>query len=397
MLIQQKGCENDDTLLLFAEYHRGKYMELYIGIMSGTSADGIDIALVNFASSSPQLLASLYIPYSLEIRQRILALYQPGPDEIQRLGELDILLAQAFANGVNQFLKQFHFEPSDIKAIGSHGQTIRHSPNSQPAFTLQIGDPNTIAALTGITTIADFRRKDIAYGGQGAPLVPSFHEYALASAPKSNRVVINIGGIANITCLFDQHFVLGFDTGPGNALLDDWINYHLSNHYDKDGNWAAQGTVIANLLDLLLSDPYFKLPPPKSTGREYFNLAWLLSYINKLGNNNQHCIPVDVQATLVDLTAKSILIAIEQTCSEAELLVCGGGVHNAVLMQRLTELSSPQFSVNSTTKYGISPDWMEAMAFAWLAQQTMNGQPGNHPHVTGATQKGILGGIYTAP
>jgi anhydro-N-acetylmuramic acid kinase len=367
--------------------------DLYIGLMSGTSADGIDTALVDFSQSLPAVISAHYTPYTSDVKQKILALYQQGENEIHRLGELDIQLGKAFAQAVNATLNKESIAPHDIKAIGSHGQTIRHSPQTPFRFTLQIADPNTIAAETGITTVADFRRKDIAHGGQGAPLVPAFHQHMLAST-HHHRAVVNIGGISNVTLLQKNNSEpAGFDLGPGNALMDAWIHLHHQKNHDEDGMWSAQGKVHRALLSNMLADNYFKLPPPKSTGREYFNLEWLHHHLRIFDNNIS---AVDVQATLVELTAACIISPICQYLHNGEILVCGGGVHNTYLMSRLQALAGSQFTVDSTKKYGIDPDWMEAMAFAWLARQTLNRLPGNIPLVTGAKHTAILGGIYYA-
>jgi anhydro-N-acetylmuramic acid kinase len=366
-------------------------MELYIGLMSGTSGDGIDAALVDFSQSRPVVIATHYTPYTQAVRNKILALCHKGEDEIQRLGELDILLGNEFAQATNCLLKQQSLEPKVIKAIGSHGQTIRHHPHDPYRFTLQIGDPNTIAAMTGITTVADFRRKDIALGGQGAPLVPAFHQFLLTS-DKIDRVIVNIGGIANVTFLPKKTApVSGFDTGPGNVLLDVWVHDQLNQKHDEKGNWGAQGTMQPRLLECLLADPYFQLSPPKSTGREYFNLAWLKEHLNTF---SKEVAPMDVQTTLVELTAQTIVNCIRAQMTSGEILICGGGVHNDFLMLRLQALSTPSFSIASTNEYGIDPDWVEAVAFAWLARQTLKRQPGNVPSVTGAKQAVILGGVY---
>lgn len=362
--------------------------ELYIGLMSGTSADGIDAALVDFNQPHPKLLHSYYYKYPTDLRQNILGLCQPGNDEIKRMGELDVLLGKIFADAVNHLLQESQTPAKHIRAIGSHGQTIRHYPDKR--FTLQIGDANIIAIKTGITTIADFRRRDIAEGGQGAPLVPAFHQ-AIFAKEGSQRAVANIGGIANVTLLPDDNqTILGFDTGPGNTLLDAWIEKHLQQAYDKDGAWAKQGKVNEPLLDKLLADPYFKLSPPKSTGREYFNLPWLESYLSFSLS------PEDVQATLVALTARTISNSIKKYFThQADIFICGGGAHNPVLIESLKNYAAP-FSVYSTQELGVTPDWVEAMAFAWLAKQTLTGNPGNIPAVTGARRAVILGGIYQA-
>lgn len=361
--------------------------ELYIGLMSGTSVDGIDAALVDFSDSQSKLIGSFYQEYTPDIRQLILSLCQSSSDEINRMGDLDVTLGKAFANAVKALLKNQGMAPSSIKAIGSHGQTIRHHPGRQ--FTLQIGDPNIIAAETGITTVADFRRRDIAHGGQGAPLVPAFHQH-IFSHLENNRVVVNIGGIANMTLLpAEERNIVGFDTGPGNTLIDAWANLHIKEVHDKNGLWASQGNIHHELLNSLLSDPFFKLKPPKSTGREYFNLNWLAKYLT------YPIELVDVQTTLTELTACSIIESIEKYISEGEILVCGGGYHNHFLMTRLTDRAK-NFTIDSTEKYGVDPDWVEAMAFAWLAKQTLEQKTGNLPEVTGAKQKTFLGGVYYA-
>ncbi len=366
--------------------------ELYVGLMSGTSVDGIDAALVDFSQTQPMIIATHYTPYPETLRSKVLALCNKGEDEIERLGELDVLLGKAFAQATNQLLQQQSLSPKDIKAIGSHGQTIRHRPHHPHRFTMQIGDPNIIAVETGITTVADFRRKDIALGGQGAPLVPAFHRHIFRSQ-ETNRAIVNIGGIANVTLLYKKQndIVIGFDTGPGNVLMDAWIYLHQQKTHDENGSWAAQGKIHKAWLQHLLSDHYFELPPPKSTGREYFSLMWLQNNIHLFGSP---LLPVDVQSTLVELTATSILNAIQKHMPDGDILICGGGASNDFLMSRLNKLASPHFSVVSTNKFGIDPDWVEAVAFAWLAQQTLKHQPGNLPSVTGAKQAMVLGGVY---
>lgn len=362
--------------------------ELYIGLMSGTSVDGIDAAVVDFSQAQPTLIAQQYSPYSADFRQRILALCRPGNDEVNRLGELDILLGKQFAKTTQVLLAHHKINPQKIRAIGSHGHSIRHHP--ERGFTLQIGDPNIIAAETGITTVADFRRRDLAFGGQGAPLVPAFHQ-AIFSDASVNRVIVNIGGIANITLLPKEKNlpVFGFDTGPGNTLLDAWAEKQLQQPRDEQGAFARSGTAQPELLTRLLNDAFFKMPAPKSTGPEYFNLTWLESFLPATIQAR------DVQTTLVELTARSIIAAIKPHFSTAEIYVCGGGVHNTYLMQRLRD-AAMHYSVASTEKLGIHPDWVEAMAFAWLAKQTLAGKPGNLTAVTGAKQASILGGVYFA-
>lgn len=361
--------------------------ELYIGLMSGTSLDGIDAALVDFSQTQPKLIDTYYLPYETDFKKSILDLCHPGENEINRLGEMDILLGKRFAYSVQQLLDKSQIDASLIQAIGCHGQTIRHHPARN--FTLQIGDPNVIAAETGITTIADFRRRDMAWGGQGAPLVPAFH-YAVFSSPLINRAIINIGGIANVTLLpKNSKTVLGFDTGPGNTLLDLWSNKHLNKPQDFQGSWAKQGNLQKTLLNEMLQDAFFHHPPPKSTGREYFNLDWLNQFSVKSYQ------PADIQATLTELTALSIINAIKPYFLTGELLICGGGVHNLFLKERLCALAS-SYVVESTRLRGIDPDWVEAVAFAWLAKQTLDKKPLDLIAITGAKKASILGGVYFA-
>lgn len=356
---------------------------MYIGLMSGTSADGINAAAVDFESPQPKLIATCYQPFTAELRQKIIALCSPGENEVNRLGELDVLLGKEFAATARALIKKDQLQPHQIHAIGSHGQTIRHHPERK--FTLQIGDPNIIAAETGITTIADFRRRDLALGGQGAPLVPAFH-HAIFANNQINRAIVNIGGIANITLLPATGTVLGYDTGPGNTLLDAWIMQHQGQQYDEAGKWAQSGASQPALLQRLLSDRFFHLHSPKSTGREYFHLDWLK---HSLADEK----PADVQATLVDLTAHSIANEIKKHFSCGEMFICGGGAQNRFLLAQLQK-AAPEFTVATTEKLGVHPDWVEAMAFAWLAKQTLEKKPGNLKAVTGAEKDSILGGIY---
>lgn len=363
--------------------------------MSGTSADAVDAVLVDL-SKSARLIAHHSQKLFPEVRQRIHQLSTPGDNEIDQLGVLDIELGHYFADTTNQLLDKAGIAASDITAIGSHGQTIRHRPpgTSEHSFTLQIGDPNTIADLTGITTVADFRRRDMAAGGQGAPLVPAFHR-AIFHSNEGDRVIVNIGGMANITWLprNSEQDVIGFDTGPGNVLMDSWISEHHQQPYDQSGAWAAAGTPIAPLLTQLLQHPFFVQPPPKSCGRENFNSAWLAAQII---HSQQSFQPVDVQATLLELTAISIAQCVHGLSdTPKEVYVCGGGAYNTRLMQRLQELLS-NCKISSTDTLGIAPEWIEAMAFAWLAQQTLLHRPGNLRAVTGARKDVILGGIYIA-
>jgi len=302
----------------------------------------------------------------------------------QELGEL-------FAEASNTLIKQANIERHQICAIGSHGQTLWHQPYGKHPFSLQLGDANIITERTGITTVADFRSRDIVAGGQGAPLVPAYHK-ELLSHPTKNRAIINIGGIANITLLpatNSKKQTIGFDTGPGNGLIDAWVFEHKKCSFDKDGSWAQQGKVLPDILELLLRDDYFSMAPPKSTGKELFNLAWLYA---KLGERLNTCLPQDIQATLTELTAISISTNID---SSEEAYICGGGAHNKYLLNRLQKLL-PDIKVASTQVLGIDPDWVEAMAFAWLSKQTIEGKPGNLPEATGASGKRILGAIYPA-
>jgi anhydro-N-acetylmuramic acid kinase len=301
-----------------------------------------------------------------------------------------MVLSELFADAANQVRAKTSLATHDIRAIGSHGQTLRHRPRAAHPFTLQIANPSLIAERTGVTTVGDFRPRDMAAGGEGAPLVPAFHRW-LFHRPDSARVVANIGGIANITYLpkISSAPVIGFDTGPGNTLLDLWVEKHLGHHYDRDGEWAASGSIHSALLVNLLNDPYFAEAPPKSTGREYFNLNWLNRYLRACAS-----LPaVDVQTSLVELTAGSITRAIQGLGEVDEVYICGGGAHNRHLMRRLQQQLSP-LPVRDTTSIGLPPDWVEAAAFAWLAHQTLEGQPGNLPSVTGARHPVILGGIY---
>lgn len=385
------SCLSSNTVDLIDRKANLTMTELYIGLISGTSADGIDAALVEFQHDKPELLATHYTPYHPALREKILALCTPGENEIQRMGELDVLLGDEFAKATNQLLQKNSLPADNINAIGSHGQNIRHSPRGEYRYTIQIGDPNIIATKTGITTVADFRRKDVALGGQGAPLVPAFHQCVFGKS-KSNQVIVNIGGIANITVLTPSSTnVTGYDTGPGNALMDAWIQQHQQSPHDVRGQWGAQGTTSSVLLKKLLSDPYFKLAAPKSTGREYFHLAWLQKYLNGLTIS-----PIDIQATLAEFTATTILNAISQHFDHGDIFVCGGGAHNDFLMQRLQLLGENKFKITSTKQLGIDPDWVEAMAFAWLARQTLHHRTGNLPSVTGANSAAILGGVYFA-
>lgn len=365
--------------------------DIYIGVMSGTSLDGIDVAAIRINDQFSFLAANcVHIPD--ELRQQILRLTQPGENEIELMGRLDNALGTLFADAVNQLIHSSNIDRKEIAAVGCHGQTIRHRP--QAGFTLQIGDPNRIAEQTGLTTIADFRRRDLANGGQGAPLVPAFHNKVFRSI-ESNRVILNIGGMANITVLPANSAaqVTGFDTGPGNILSDAWIHEHSGASFDESGNWARAGTINQELLQHLLSLPFFSEAAPKSTGREQFHIDWVKQVIHE---HTLQIAAVDVQTTLLELTACSIADAINaQHLADPELYICGGGVHNRFLIERLHELTNATH-IATTEELGLQPDWVEASAFAWLAHQTLNQLTGNLPSVTGAAEERILGGIYQA-
>lgn len=366
--------------------------DLFIGLMSGTSMDGIDAALMAFTENTQRVLGFVSTSWPGELGDRLRALSTPGDDEIERLGVLDGAVAEAFSSAVERLLADTGTPAEAVRAIGSHGQTIRHRPDASPPFSLQIGDPNRLAESTGITVVADFRRRDMAAGGQGAPLVPAYHA-AWFRDPHENRVVLNIGGIANVTLLpaSPGQPVTGFDTGPGNILLDRWIRQVKGLPFDQDGAWAASGSTDHEWLEQLLSDPYFHAPPPKSTGPEYFSPAWLQQHLPRSGIR-----PEDVQATLTALTARSIADGVLRGGTAfGRVIVCGGGAHNRTLMQRLQE-ALPDAAIGTSSSFGVGPDQMEAAAFAWLARQTLLGRPGNLPAVTGASHPVILGGIYPA-
>jgi anhydro-N-acetylmuramic acid kinase len=352
--------------------------------------DAVDAALVRFEGNSPSVVVYRQLPYADEIRKAVRNLSVDSSVEV--VSELDAILGNLFADAVLAVLEQAGVKAGDVEAIGSHGQTILHLPDARPPRTLQIGDPNIIARRTGIVTVADFRRMDMAAGGQGAPLAPAFHACNLRSR-ESDRVILNIGGIANITLLprDPDVDVTGFDTGPGNGLLDDWNQLHNGTPMDRDGEWAESGTAREDLLRVLLDDPYFRLPPPKSTGRDYFNLTWLNRHLEAFEGAS----PPDVQATLVQLSAHSIAEAVTREApATTELYVCGGGVHNLRLLQELQQ-ELLTVKIAPTSELGLDPDAVEAVTFAWLAKQRLDGTPGNLPAVTGAEKEVLLGGVYT--
>ncbi len=377
----------------------------FIGLISGTSMDGIDAALVRIDSDAqPEIVSTLATPYSQSLSEPLAQLCLNQAVQPSQLGAINIQTGQAFAQAALNLISASHLSPSDITAIGSHGQTIWHQPDSDTPFTTQLGDPNTIAQLTGITTVADFRGRDMAAGGQGAPLAPLFHQHAFYRAG-SQAAIVNIGGIANLTTLASNKTgcPTGFDTGPGNVLMDCWINHCKQHAYDHNGNWASQGTVIASLLTHMLNEPYLLLPPPKSTGRELFNLAWIEQALEATASYDltDEQLLADIQRTLLELTAETIVRALnsqlenQALTGQVQLAVCGGGAHNTVLMDRLATLL-PTVRVCSTSELGIAPDWVEAGTFAWLASEAIKGRRFDNQRLTGARGNFFLGGIYKA-
>ncbi len=355
--------------------------------MSGTSMDGIDAVVASFNNGSLQLHHAASYDYPTELRQQLkTAANTPLDQDIDNLETLDRLAGECFRDAALRLLEESGTAASEVAAIGSHGQTVRHCPDSDAPFSLQIGNAQVIAAGTGITTVADFRTADIQAGGQGAPLVPPFHQWLFADDTE-DRVVLNVGGIANITVLPRRGEVTGFDTGPGNTLMDNWIQHIDGSRFDEAGALAASGSSDAALLQRLLSDAYFALPAPKSTGLEYFNSEWLRQYAL------EGIVAADVQSTLCDLTVSSVADAIEQYAPDTTaVFVCGGGAHNAEIMRRLRHRLKPM-TVTSTARHGLDPDWVEAAAFAWLASRTLHGLPGNLPSVTGASAAVVLGTV----
>jgi anhydro-N-acetylmuramic acid kinase len=363
---------------------------LYVGLMTGTSLDGVDAVLADLDGSAPRIVATFHGSLADDLRQELLLLSSSGPDELHRGAVASQHLARAYASAVLQLLLEANVESEQVRAIGAHGQTVRHRPDA--GYTVQLNAPAVLAELTGIDVVADFRSRDIAAGGQGAPLLPVFHAGLFTT--DSPRAVVNIGGISNVTGLpatGSGEPVIGFDCGPGNVLLDAWAAEHLGSAFDRDGAWAAAGQCEPVLLQALQEDPYFSLPPPKSTGRELFNRPWLS---RKLGHRKLD--PRDVQATLTRFTAAAIGQAIAQhVAGAAEVLVCGGGAFNAELMRMLGEECAPR-PVASTQTLGVAPDHVEAFAFAWLAREHVQGRCASLPAVTGARGARLLGALYPA-
>lgn len=372
---------------------------LVIGLMSGTSLDGVDGVLAafpdDFSHGRIDSLASAYVPFPSTLQSDLMALQSAGANEIHREAMVANALAQYYADCVKELLEQSGVPPAKVCAIGVHGQTIRHQPAL--GYTRQTNNPALLAELTGIDVIADFRSRDVSAGGQGAPLVPAFHQAVFAD-DKDTRVVVNIGGISNISVLGNKanNRVIGFDTGPGNALMDAWIGRHLNERYDAEGAWAASGKTIPDLLDIFRSEPFFSLPPPKSTGRDLFHPEWLASKLTSFADAK----PQDVQATLAALTATTLADAIGIHAKDAKAVyVCGGGAYNKHLMARLQQAltdTNQSAIVSSTAALGIPPNNVEALAFAWLAHRFIEHKTGNLPDVTGAKGCRILGALYPA-
>jgi anhydro-N-acetylmuramic acid kinase len=370
---------------------------LYLGLISGTSADGIDAALVDFGAGAPRLVFGRTYPWEPALRARLVELGQQSAMlTLDAIAELDVRIGRAFAAAALDAMRDSGTRADAIAAIGSHGQTLRHRPYGEVPYTLQLGDPSTIAERTGVRTVADFRRRDVAAGGHGAPLLPGLHA-ALLQARDEDRAVLNLGGIANFT-LLPRHassqqgagVVRGFDTGPANGLMDAWCLRHSGEAFDRDGAFAARGRVDEALLARLLDEPWFALPPPKSTGRDQFHLDWVES---KLAGTES---PQDVQATLLALSVRTIVAALRAAQPQTtRVIACGGGVHNGGLMAALAQ-ALPGCVVESSAAHGIDPDFVEAMGFAWLAHATVHGLPGNLPSVSGAAGPRVLGGIYPA-
>ena len=366
-------------------------MAFYIGLMSGTSLDGIDCALVDFVGDEFKIVSTQCTPFPDPIRQHLLQLTKEHKASFIELGELNVALGECYANACLDILKISKIKPAEVIAVGCHGQTIFHSPKGQKPFTWQLGDPHILNVKTTMTTVSDFRSMDVALGGQGAPLAPGFHA-VFFSNQKENRAIVNIGGIANVTLLQDKHQVIGFDTGPGNGLMDLWVEQYFGMSYDKNGELASEYSYDKLLLDAMLQDLFFHQTPPKSTGREHFNLDWVQQHLDNTHTSASRGV---VLSTLCELTAISIAHGIHfgQFCPMG-VYICGGGAHNLELMQRLKKLN-PTLKLASTAAIGLDPDWVEAVTFAWLAKCFIDKKPGNLPSVTGASKEVVLGSVCT--
>ncbi|MDR3454516.1 MAG: anhydro-N-acetylmuramic acid kinase [Rhodoferax sp.] len=375
--------------------------ERYIGLMSGTSLDGVDGVLIEFSDSKPRVAIHRTAPFATNLRAELLALNTPGSNELHRAALAANALARIYAQVVADLLAGAGLQAPDVQAIGVHGQTVRHRPQELDAdaqqglaavgYTLQINNPALLAELTGIDVVADFRSRDVAAGGQGAPLVPAFHREVFGR-PGETMAVLNIGGIANLSVLGADAGVLGFDCGPGNALMDHWCRLHTGQPFDTGGAWAAGGTVHQPLLQALLAEPYLAKAPPKSTGRDLFNPQWLTARLQPF----DALAPADIQATLTEFTASACVASVASYGKESKsLIVCGGGALNTHLMQRL-QAGLPQLAVASSEAQGLPPLQVEAAAFAWLARRTLRREAGNLASVTGARGARVLGAIYPA-
>ena len=371
--------------------------ELYIGLMSGTSLDGVDGVLVDFSEQKMAVVAAASAPLAPELKAQLLALHHPAHDELHQAALAGNAIARSYAQVVQQLLAASGARPAAVRALGAHGQTVRHRPLAfdGTGYTLQLGNPALLAELCGITVVADFRSRDLAAGGQGAPLVPAFHRQVFGGAGET-VLVLNLGGIANLSVLRADGSVLGFDCGPGNMLLDHWCQQHTGQPYDAQGAWAARGQVLPALLATLQQEPFFHAPPPKSTGRDLFNAAWLAEQLRAYLAEHAPPAPEDVQATLAELTASACAESALRYGENSKLLaVCGGGAYNADLLQRL-QRRLPQHQVQTTDALGLPAQQVEAAAFAWLARQALRGEPGSLPSVTGARGARVLGAIYPA-
>lgn len=360
---------------------------LYIGVMSGTSLDGADAALVDFSQRKPRTLAFATVPFPQDLRERLLRLCEPGTDPLDLAGTVSIELAGIYARAVEDAIAAAGVARSAVSGIGVHGQTVRHRP--ELGFTIQLNDPARVAERTGIDVVADFRRRDMAAGGQGAPLVPAFHEAVFRDEAHS-RAIVNIGGIGNVTWLPPRGPTVGFDCGPGNVLLDGWARRHTGALFDEDGRWAASGRTEPALLARLMDEPFLALPPPKSTGRELFRLEWLQERLSA------DLRAVDVQSTLADFTAHAIVGAIDRYCPGAdEIYLAGGGARNGSLVSRIRTLARGRL-VATTDALGVPTGQVEAMAFAWLAMKCLAREPVDLRAVTGAKGPRVMGAIYPA-